>query len=125
MKTRSVLIVDDNLDFRDLCSEAARMHGCETISFADAEGALEWLIESQVTPSLILADLSLPNMSGEEFIQTVRRLQNVPSETSTIAIASGWDHLTSTTREVGADAFLRKPFELDDFFYLLDQHAAC
>lgn len=65
-----ILIVDDNVDNRELVVKVLRKKGYETIEAVDGEQALQ--MAHAIQPSLILMDISLPKMDGYE---VTRRLQ--------------------------------------------------
>lgn len=80
----------------------------------DGEAALAWL-DAHAPPSLICLDLALPAMSGFrvcEQIRTNARTREVPVLVIT-ARTTVQDHTFAL--EMGADAFLEKPFKLKDF----------
>ena len=66
----SVLIVDDDPNARLLVTTLLTHGGHEALEAADARDALAIAIELQ--PDLIITDLSLPQMSGSEFIRALR-----------------------------------------------------
>ena len=62
-----ILVVDDNLDFRNIVCEALSSQGYYALSAADGPLALEVL--EAVRPALILVDVNMPVMSGPEFLR--------------------------------------------------------
>ncbi|HEX2081277.1 MAG TPA: ATP-binding protein, partial [Longimicrobium sp.] len=73
-------------------------------------------------PDLILLDLHLPDMSGEEVL---RRLHSDP-RTSRIPVviisADATRESVERLRAAGADAYLTKPLDLDEFLATLETH---
>ncbi|HEU0302643.1 MAG TPA: PAS domain S-box protein, partial [Longimicrobium sp.] len=73
-------------------------------------------------PDLILLDLHLPDMSGEEVL---RRLHSDP-RTSRIPVviisADATRESVERLRAAGADAYLTKPLDLDEFLSTLETH---
>ena len=75
-----------------------------------AEEALDFMRERKELPSLIIVDLNMPGMSGEEFLKHVRTSGfyfHIP-----VIILSGEDDSETRIRclEAGADDFVIKPF---------------
>ena len=66
----TVLIVDDDPNARLLVTTLLTHGGHEALEAADARSALAIALELQ--PDLIITDLSLPQMSGSEFIRALR-----------------------------------------------------
>src|SRR4051812_47399695 len=62
-----VLVVEDESVIRETVQVLIAIEGCDARTAADGATALAMLEEW--TPDVILLDLSLPRMTGEEFIQ--------------------------------------------------------
>ncbi|MCB1786823.1 MAG: response regulator [Chromatiaceae bacterium] len=106
-----VLIVDDQLISRMILEQLIRSIGDETeaVSFADPVKALEWAKENR--HDLVLTDLKMPNMSGVEFTQWLRKTPtcvDVP-----VIVITCMDDQTTKYRalEAGATDFLTKPID--------------
>ena len=67
----TVLIVDDDPNARLLVTTLLTHGGHEALEAADAREQ-PWRSRSSVQPDLIITDLSLPEMSGSEFIRALR-----------------------------------------------------
>jgi two-component system, OmpR family, KDP operon response regulator KdpE len=104
----SILIVDDDAQFRRTLHIALNSHGYEVINAADGKEALD-LAASRV-PDLIVLDWQLPGMSGIETCRALRARSGVP-----IVMVSG---NRSNSKEValaaGANGYLAKPFSIND-----------
>lgn len=75
----SVLIVDDDADFRRVLAESLSDEGYRIIEATNGQVALDRLETER--PQLILVDLLMPTMSGLELLQKVRKaptLRNIP-----------------------------------------------
>jgi hypothetical protein len=66
-----ILVVDDNAELRATCSTVLIAAGYEVATAEDGFTGL--LALARAVPDLILCDLSLPRMSGFEFLSLVRR----------------------------------------------------
>jgi two-component system, chemotaxis family, chemotaxis protein CheY len=64
---RKVLVVDDDSDWREFVRTALEEMGYQTLEAANGESALECL--SKETCSVVLLDLNMPGMSGQEVAQ--------------------------------------------------------
>lgn len=120
MNQKLIAIIDDDNDFRTLCGEALRMRGHEFVAYARASEALEaFRSPSGPAPKLILVDLMMPGMSGSAFIIAVRALARMKG--AKIYVASGKDSVCADATDAGADGFLKKPFDLDELYHLVDK----
>jgi len=115
-----IAVIDDSADIRLLCKQALKMEGREAAVFENGLEALGYLRAAKHSPSLIFADLSMPQMSGSELITEIRKdpgLKNMR-----IIITSGWRDLAKRAAELGADGYLAKPFGLDQFYETIERH---
>lgn len=101
---RLVLIIEDAPEIAEIFSEILKSHGLETQIVNDGAGALQAIHEHQ--PALILLDMHLPNISGQEILTHIRR---DPCLANTRVIAVTADALLARTLEVDADLVLIKP----------------
>ncbi|WP_040667252.1 response regulator [Nitrolancea hollandica] len=105
-----VLIVDDDPTIRHLLDDVLRIdEGYETFHAADGQSAVE--IARDEHPQVILMDLTLPVLSGEDAI----RILKDDSRTRGIRIIamSAGVNLRRHADELLADGLLGKPFDLD------------
>jgi DNA-binding response OmpR family regulator len=106
-----ILLVDDELDFAELSKLRLEGSGYEVTTVVSGEEALVLL--KNYTPDLILLDLLLPGMRGEEVCKQLKsdsRLKKIPVILFT---ASGSD-VAKVTEEIRADDYIRKPFEPEE-----------
>jgi two-component system chemotaxis response regulator CheY len=111
-----VLIVDDSATMRAVVKKALALSNFEvaaTYEAADGRQALKLLGEQPI--DLVLADLNMPVMGGEELIEAMRqdpRLASIP-----VIIVSTEGSRTRLTRLAERDVigFLRKPFSAEQF----------
>lgn len=111
----SFLIIEDNDDMREMLVELLERQGFACSGSPSAEHALV-LLDELPRPLVVLADVSLPGASGEDFAVV---LNSRPDRHRLyVVLMSGWDALPSRARASGADGALRKPFQVKE---LLDE----
>ncbi len=115
---RKVLVVDDDQGIRELVATALSEEGYEVSGAADGAEALDRIAETQ--PDLILLDMRMPVMDGWEF---ARRYRSVPAPHAPIVIVTAALDVAKDAKEIGADGFLAKPFQLDELVALVERHA--
>ena len=104
----TVLVVDDDADVRRVLADAFESEGFRTMTAANGMQALHRARDA--APDLIVLDLSMPMMSGEDFLYAWR----VGAETHSVpvvAISAAYPGLQP--EDLGVDAFFPKPFEID------------
>lgn len=104
-----ILIVEDDVNINNLLKEALSGNGytCGQ-AFSGTEAAL-WL--EKESWALVLLDLMLPGMTGEEVLGLIRRQGDVPVIVLTAkdALAEKLELLTN-----GADDYITKPFDIEE-----------
>jgi len=103
-----VLVVDDEPAIRFVVAETLTFEGYPVKTAGNGEEALKIL--EQERPELVLLDMRMPVLDGWGFARELkRRGVDVPIVVMTAAQnARGW------SREIGATAYLAKPFDLVD-----------
>ncbi|MGZ5509560.1 MAG: response regulator [Nitrososphaeraceae archaeon] len=66
MSTKSIAIVDDELDIVDLFKEALEMEGYYVCAFTNPLLALDHILKDPGRYSLIISDFRMPQMNGNE-----------------------------------------------------------
>jgi PAS domain S-box-containing protein len=112
-----VLVVDDNRAAADMLSLAIRLLDYETCTANDGREALR--VAEQFRPQAILMDLGLPELSGYEAAQAIRR-QPWGRDVTLIAL-TGWGHeeVKQRAAAAGFDFHLVKPAEPAEIQQLL------
>jgi CheY-like chemotaxis protein len=67
-ETATVLVVDDEEMVRKLARMMLRRHGYETLEAENGQHALEVIGEAPAPPALVLLDLAMPVMGGDQLI---------------------------------------------------------
>ena len=106
-----ILVVDDEKDVTDLISFRLEASGYEVIKAYDGQEALEKARKEK--PELIILDIMLPKMDGYKVCGLLKgdtRYNKVPILMFT---AKAEESDKKLGREVGADAYITKPFEAE------------
>ncbi|MDD5561666.1 MAG: response regulator [Candidatus Omnitrophica bacterium] len=107
---KMILVVDDEPDIMEVATVRLRHLGYEIIPAVDAEEAI--VILQKDTPDLILLDLLLPKMQGDELCRKLKsddKYKNIPVilfTASAIRLS-----LPEKIKEIGADDCIMKPFD--------------
>ena len=109
-KKQRILVVDDEKGVRDLLEAMLEKKGHDVTCLADAESALQ-AVEKE-DPDLIITDLRLPGMAGEELVEMLK--QKRPS--LPVVVISGFGKTKDVVEVIkrGAENYLPKPFTPED-----------
>ena len=102
---RTVLVVDDEVKLRALLRDYLESEGYTVLEAGDGRRALD--LASDAHPDLVVLDLGLPGLSGEEVARLLRKTSDVPIVMLTAK--SGLNDRVMGLR-LGADDYLVKPF---------------
>lgn len=107
-----VLVVEDDILMRDALLEIIEGHGFRVIEAQNGQDAL--LIMSEVTPDLIISDISMPLMDGLMFFHKVRERPSWVTIPFIFLTARGERHQILLGKEMGAEEYLVKPVMPDE-----------
>jgi DNA-binding response OmpR family regulator len=108
MAKRIVLIVEDNPPVRDAMVRDLEGVGFTVNVASDFHGALGVL--SSAVPDLVFVDLTLPRESGFDLVEKIRATAGLERIPIIVTSERGSPEDMAQAEEIGANAFLRKPF---------------
>jgi CheY-like chemotaxis protein len=109
MAAMRVMVVDDHEDIRELVAEVLVEDGYDVCVAHDGVEALRQL-EAEPRPDIMLVDMMMPGLSGRDLIQRLRGEKRYDG-TLIVAVSAA----ANARRDMkGFDAFLAKPFDLDN-----------
>jgi len=108
----TILIVDDESSVRNVTSTALRRVGFDVLEARDGQEALDLLDEHQDEIRLVLLDVTMPRMGGEE---TYRRIRQITKDIPVI-LSSGYNEQDATGHfnGKGLSGFIQKPYRPTD-----------
>jgi chemosensory pili system protein ChpA (sensor histidine kinase/response regulator) len=108
-RARIAMVVDDSLSVRRVVGRTLERHGWVTVMARDGVEALELLEAGEA--DVIVTDIEMPRMDGFELLSSVRARPAL-AETPVIVLTSrSSDKHRGRAFELGADAYLVKPFQ--------------
>lgn len=110
---KRILIIEDDADVREALGDALRDAGLAVDVAVDGMDGLDRIREGS-PPSLVLLDLRMPRLCGEEFLRAIREdeaFEHVP----VITMTAGLDPAESAD----VVAHLHKPFDLHDLLEIV------
>ena len=112
-----VMVVDDLRDMRVLIAETLHSAGYRTVGVSGGPLALRMAAESP--PSLIIVDWMMPVMGGPELIHKIRSDAKLSAIPLVLLTARSDEESRIIGTEIGADAFLGKPFNSQELLSLI------
>ena len=115
-----ILIVDDEKNIRNGLGKALRIEGYQTVLAAQGEEA--WTIINSTDVDLVISDLKMPRMSGEELLKRIT--SSYPTVPVIILTGHGTIESAVLAMRNGAFDFVTKPINLDRLILLVKRALA-
>lgn len=108
---KKILIIEDEKKIRRFLQLELEHEGYLVISAEDGEEGLEKFKKDYY--DLVLLDLMMPKLSGEEVCHEIRKISEVP-----IIVLTAKSQILNKIEllDMGADDYLTKPFEIEELF---------
>ena len=115
---KTILIVEDNPDAREMVSILLAAEGYSVSTAEDGQQALDLVKDSP--PDLIITDIQMPKVDGIEMIKRIREL--FKSKPMPIVVMSAFGNgKTRDAIEAGANRSAPKPMQVDSLLNLVRQ----
>ncbi len=111
---KKILVVDDEREVRESLERVLVTAGYEVKTLASAREALSYIKDNPV--GLLLVDLSMPGMSGEDLLKQLHKEGNLPPSLVITAMAP-WQTLGVIEYGIG---YIRKPIDNDILFPIIE-----
>lgn len=112
MTTPRILVADDEDDVRDLIVYRLTRSGYDVLEAKDGQQALELALAN--TPDLAVLDVMMPKLDGYELTRRLRADDATSRIPVILLTARTQEADVSQGFEVGADDYLKKPFNPDE-----------
>lgn len=102
---KKILVVDDEAKIVEVVKSYLENQGFKVYEAYNGKQALEMF--EKVNPSLVVLDLMLPDISGEEVCKTLRKISRIPIIMLTAKVE---EENILNGLDIGADDYVTKPF---------------
>ncbi|HGN1707164.1 TPA: two-component system response regulator RssB [Providencia rettgeri] len=113
MKNRKILIIEDEITFCTILKNYLETLGIETYTANNGQLAISMLINGQARPDVILCDLNMPVMNGEDFMRELVA-RNIDIPVIVITATTDFTQLDRMFRLGAKDALLKPIKNLDE-----------
>jgi DNA-binding response OmpR family regulator len=117
MESFSVLLVDDEAEYRELLAKRLKKRGVEVYTAADGSEALRLLSTEPV--DVVVLDVRMPGMSGTETLAEIKKLSPLVE----VIMLTGHAQLEVALEgmRLGAFDYLLKPVGIDELWARLEE----
>lgn len=120
---RKILYIEDNLSNLTLIEQMLEERP-EIELLTAMQGKVGLDLARQHSPNLILLDVHLPDIDGREVISELKSSETGRDIPVVVISADATTHQIKRLMTAGADAYLTKPLDVDEFFRVLDRTTA-
>lgn len=115
-----ILIVEDDVDVRDLLVARAKQEGWHIRVAEDGEKCIEQVKEKK--PDIILLDIMMPKMDGYNACFMIKEDPQYSGIPIIMITAKTEPFEEIKGKMVGADEYICKPFDLNETFDIIKKH---
>ncbi len=131
MKTKTILLVEDNPDDVALTLRALKKSKImnEVTVAQDGVEAVDYLFgtgkyagrDANMMPQVVLLDLKMPKMDGLEVLQRIRKDERTKVLPVVVLTTSSEDRDRIESYKLGANSYIRKPVDFNQFAEAVNQ----
>jgi CheY-like chemotaxis protein len=120
---RRVLVVDDDEVIRQLIAVNLSLEGFEVSMAVDGQDCLDKVVA--IAPDVITLDVMMPRLDGWETAIQLRQSPDTAHIKVLLITARAQEDDKTRGRQVGADAYLTKPFDPNEMIRIVRELAGC
>jgi CheY-like chemotaxis protein len=115
---KTALVIEDHQEIRENTVEILELGGLK-VSVAD-NGTDGTIVAGDIKPDVILCDIMMPGLNGYEVIKVLKRNPTTSNIPFIYITASGERSEIKMAMDLGADGFVRKPFDIRELMQTIE-----
>jgi len=115
-----IMIVDDELDFREMLNLMFQKEGFETEMAEDGTDFLEKI--DSFNPDLVTLDVMMPGLTTDEILEKLKEKKSNPKIILLTVVRYSDEEREKMLKTNNIVGYIKKPFELDDFMDAVKKH---
>ncbi|MEO5603723.1 MAG: response regulator [Cyclobacteriaceae bacterium] len=116
---KTALIIEDNLDIRENTTEILELAGYKVVSVTNGREGIQAAVTT--TPDIILCDIMMPEVNGYDVIKELKKNPQTAKIPFIYVTASAERKEVKLAMDMGADGYVRKPFDVRELMEIIDQ----
>ena len=120
-KKATLLYIEDNRPNIDLVEQILSMRRPDVVLLHEQLGSDGINVAMQAQPDLILLDLNLPDTHGSEVLKQLKENADTSDIPVVVVSADAMQHQIADLMKTGAQKYLTKPFDINEFLETIDQ----
>jgi DNA-binding response OmpR family regulator len=115
---KTILVCDDDVDILDVTGIFLQSQAYNVVKLQSCHRFFDCL--SKANPDLVLLDIWMPEITGDAIARLIK--SNDQTKHLPVLLFSANTDVDKVAQEVGADGYLRKPFDLAELKANIDMH---
>ena len=107
----SVLVIDDDIDTRDVFGTMLEMHDFDVVG-KGKDGKEAYEMYEKLRPDVVLLDIMMPNYDGFYAMEKIKKID--PDAKIVVVTGDLTEKTAKRLQDLGAIEMLYKPYEIDD-----------
>lgn len=114
-KAFTILVIEDDIYMLDAIRTILEDENYKIFTAENGKAALE-ILKTNPHPDLILLDMVMPEMNGWDFAAAYKEIYK---KRAPIVVITGAADVAQRAQDVGAEAWLAKPYEIQDIIQMV------
>lgn len=119
MKQKKIVIVDDFTGVRSILRESLVKRGYLVLEASGGEEALKYFDGTQI--DLLITDYDMPDMNGADLISKIRAMTRYIYTPVIVLSGIRKERINDQLEGLNIAAFLQKPFEIKQFYSIIER----
>lgn len=115
---KPILLIDDSVDIREAFQILMELEGFKVITLDSARAGLDFLAKGEITPRIIILDLSMPDMDGHEFLR-LRAEKKIALDVPVLVFSAH----KQTEVLPGTVGWTKKPVDIDELIEQIKKYS--
>lgn len=116
---KTILIIEDNIEIRENTTEILELGGYNVITAVDGRDGIS--VASEFRPDVILCDIMMPYVDGYDVLKDLKKNSSTAGIPFIYVTASAEKSEEKRAREMGADGYVRKPFDVQELMDAIEK----
>ncbi len=117
---KCILVYEDDLEILQLCKTILSTSGYKVEAMSNCENIISDV--AKIKPNLILMDLWIPQIGGEQAITLLR--ESTDNNEMPVVIFSAHEDIEAIAKRINATSFIKKPFDISTLKGVISDHVS-
>ena len=117
---KNIILIEDDEAFSEALRVNLQIEGFDVVALPDGKSIRKYILEHY--PALMVIDYRLPGKNGADIIKEIKK-NDETKKIPVILMSASQKNMQQVAKNIGAEVFLGKPFEIAMFVSLVKEYA--